>query len=236
MHFNRIFLIFFVSICSIAKVPCQLNIKIGYNGGFMKAPELNKIVDRFNDDFLVTYSGKTLDDRLDQFRSLHGLEVGLRYRLNRVGFEVSWNSISDKSDIFGTLTNNSNFQDKWYLSLTEFSTGIENYFGHFGYGASIGYRTGRIKTDITGAPRKKRTTTTESGFASKFYLIYQIGGDKVGLAFKPYVQVPLKNLDVSNFDQELNVQLSPTYQTVKPIEERFFMYGISIVLYNGKQE
>ena len=113
--------------------------------------------------------------------------------------------------------------------------GVENYFGNLGYGASLGYRTVRIKTDISGAPRKKRSVTSESGFGSKFYLIFQFPGEKVGIAFKPYVQVPLKNLDISNFDQELNVQLDDSYMAVRPQEERFFMYGLSIVLYNGRQ-
>lgn len=213
----------------------QLNIKVGYTGGFTKAPALNAIVDKFNTDFISNNPEGKLDDALDQIRSLHGLEVGLRYRMNSVGFELSWHNMSDKSDVFGTLNNKSSFQDKWFTSLTEYALGVENYFGNFGYGASIGIRTARIKTDITGAPRKKRQVTSESGLASKFYLIFQYPGDKVGIAFKPYVQVPIRDLDVSSFDQELNVQLNNTYQAVQPQSERFFMYGISIVLYNGRQ-
>jgi hypothetical protein len=213
----------------------QLNIKVGYIGGFTKAPVLNGAVTRFNDDFIKNNPDGNLDDALDQIKSLHGIEIGLRYRINRVGFEISWHNMSDKADVFGTLNNKSSFQDKWFTSLTEYALGIENYFGNFGYGASLGYRTARIKTDITGAPRKKRLVTNESGLASKFYLIFQYPGDKVGIAFKPYIQVPLKDLDISDFDQEINVQLNSSFQALKPQDERFFMYGISIVLYNGRQ-
>ncbi len=213
----------------------QINIKVGYAGAFTKAPVLNKIVDDFNANFLKTQTQGRLDDPLDQFRSLHGLEVGLRYRMKSVGFEVSWQSVNDKSDVVATLSNKSNFQDKWYLSLTEFSFGIENYFGRLGYGAALSYRTARLKTDISGAPRKKRTVTDVSGFGSKLYLIFQFPGEKVGIAFKPFIQVPLKSLDISNFDQELNSQLDNTWVATRPQEERFFMYGISIVLYNGRQ-
>lgn len=212
----------------------QVNIKVGYTGGFTKAPAFNKVVNDFNDKFVSKYNGK-LGDELDEIRSLHGLEIGLRYRMNKVGIELSWHSMSDKSDVFGTLNNSVNFQDKWYTSLTEFSFGLENYIGNLGYGASIGYRTARIKTDIPNVSRKKQSVTDESGFASKFYLLFQYPGDKVGIAFKPYVQVPLKNLDISSFDQELNIQLDENYTSTKPLEERFFIYGISIVLYNGKQ-
>ena len=213
----------------------QMNIKVGYSGGFMKAPELNKIVDKFNTEFVNSFSGGLLDDELDQFRSVHGLEVGLRYRMKNVGFELSWNNMSDKSDVYATLPNSQSFQDKWFLSLTEYSAGIENYFGKLGYGASIGYRTVRMKTDIAGAPRKKRSVMEESAWSNRFYLIFQFPGQKVGIAFKPYVQIPLKAYDVSPFDQEYNAQFNSNYRAIKPQEERFFMYGISIVLYNGKQ-
>lgn len=225
--------LFFMILCTTSFG--QLNIKVGYTGGFTKAPVLNAIVDRFNADFVKNNPEGKLEDPLDQIRSLHGLEVGLRYRLKSVGFELSWHNMSDRSDVFGTLNNKSRFVDKWFTSLTEYSLGVENYFGNFGYGASIGYRTARTKTDITGAPRKKQLITNESGFANKFYLIFQYPGDKVGIAFKPYVQFPLKEVDVSSFDQELNVQLDNAYQAVQPQTERFFMYGISIVLYNGRQ-
>jgi hypothetical protein len=230
--FCRIALLLFVIIPKI--IFGQLNIKVGYTGGFTKAPELNTIVSDFNETFVSKYNGK-LGDALDEIRSLHGLEIGLRYRMGGVGMELSWHNMSDKSDVFGTLNSGINFQDKWFTSLTEYSFGLENYIGKLGYGASIGYRTVRIKTDIAGAPRKKQSVTTESGFASKFYLLFQYPGEKVGIAFKPYVQVPLKNIDISSFDQELNVQLNESYISSKPLEERFFIYGISIVLYNGKQ-
>jgi len=228
-------LLFILLMAYSQSLTSQMNIKVGYTGGFTKAPVLNKVVDDFNVDFLNKQTEGRLDDQLDRLKSMHGIEVGLRYRINSVGFELSWQSMSDKSDVIGTMSNKALFQDKWFFSLTEYSLGVENYFGNLGYGASLGYRTVRIKTDISGAPRKKRSVTSESGFGSKFYLIFQFPGEKVGIAFKPYVQVPLKNLDISNFDQELNVQLDDSYMAVRPQEERFFMYGLSIVLYNGRQ-
>jgi hypothetical protein len=234
MQLRKILFTFLVELICLVVVVGQVNIKVGYTGGFTSAPDLNKIVNTFNENFVGKYGGR-LDDALDEVRFLNGLEIGLRYRMNRVGFEVSWNSISDKSDVFGSTPNIPSFQDKWFTSLTEYSIGIENYFGKFGYGASVGHRTARIKSDISGAPRKKKSVTSESGYASKFYLLFQFPGEKVGITFKPYVQVPLQNLDVSSFDQELNVQLDKNYVSSKPLDERFFIYGISIVLYNGKQ-
>ena len=231
---RRIIFLFFFTLIYLNVLVSQLNIKVGYTGGFTSAHDLNNIVRKFNEDFIGKYGGR-LDDALNEIRSMHGLEIGLRYRINRVGFELSWHNMSDKSDVFGQLNDKTSFQDKWFVSLTEYSLGVENYFGKVGYGASIGHRTARAKTDIFGAPRKKKSVTSESGYASKFYLLFQFPGEKVGIAFKPYVKVPLSNLDMSSFDQELNVQLDKNYVAAKPLDERFFLYGISIVLYNGRQ-
>ena len=219
-----------LSLAYTASLTAQWNIKVGYAGGFMKAPVLNGVVDKFNNKY------PNFEDKFETFKSIHGLEIGLRYRLRTVGFEATWNSMSARSDFVGKSPgSNSNFQDKWFMSMTEYSIGLENYIGNFGYGATLGYRTFRMKTDITGATRKKRVVVEESGLASKFYLLYQVAGNKVGIAFKPYVQFPLQELDISNFDQDLNVQLDDAYNAEKPQLEKFFMYGISIVLYNGKQ-
>lgn len=229
-------LLVLLALVVISKTNAQFNIKVGYSGGFTKAPVLNGIVDRYNIKF-----GKA-DAPLEQFRSLHGLEIGLRYRLSRVGFEVSWNSMTDRNAVVGRpVTGPSTgvfFQDKYYLSLSEFSFGLENYFGNIGYGASIGYRTARMKTDITGSTKKKREVLSESGLCSKFYLIFQYPGDKVGIALKPYIQLPLADLNMRNFDTELNRELdgNTNYVAPDPQKEKFMMYGFSIVLYNGKQK
>jgi hypothetical protein len=213
---------------------CQFNIKIGYIGGFTKAPDMNGIISKFNDEFVSKYNGK-LDDNLNEIKFLNGLEVGTRYRLNNVGFELTWNSMITKSDAFGALASGNRVQSKWYTSFTQYALGIENYIGNFGYGAAFGYRTARIKTAIEGTQRKKAEVVSQSGWTSRFYLLYQIPSNIVALAIKPYVEIPLKNLDITNFDQELFYKIDKSYVSPKPINERFMMYGISIVLYNGPQ-
>ncbi|MCZ2100252.1 MAG: hypothetical protein LC107_01785 [Chitinophagales bacterium] len=212
----------------------QFNIKIGYSGGYTKAPEMNDIVSRYNLDFESKYGGK-LDDPLDEIKMLHGLEIGARYRMGSVGFELTWNSLSDRSDAYGALASGTRIQSKWFTSLTEYSLGIENYIGNFGYGAAFGYRTLRIKSAIEGTQRKKSSIVSTSGMTSKFYLLFQIPGEVVALAFKPYVEIPLKASDITNFEQSLFYRVDETYKPSQPTLERYMMFGLSIVLYNGPQ-
>jgi len=212
----------------------QFNIKIGYTGGYTQASVMNSIIDQFHYDFNAKYNG-TLDELQDRVKILNGLEVGVRYKFSNVGFELNWNSLSDKSDAYGALASGARIQSKWYTSLTQYALGVENYFGNFGYGASIGYRTVRVKTAIEGVQRKKSDVLTESGFTSKFYLLYEIPGEIVSLAIKPYIEVPLKDTNISSFNQRLYNQVDKSYISPQPIYERFMLYGISVILYNGPQ-
>ncbi|MFZ1702952.1 MAG: hypothetical protein WAT79_01325 [Saprospiraceae bacterium] len=214
----------FVSIMYVWTFPllAQFNIKVGYNAAFVKVPTINNMIDQYNEGLEETF------DALDPFRSLHGLEIGVRYKMGKAAFEASWTSVSNSSDVFA-VENGANFSKKYWLSLTEYSVNAESHFSYFGFGAGIGYRTSRMKTDILGARRKKQELDRSSGFNGKLYLIFQIPGEKVALAVKPYIQIPLSDLDFPAFANKLN--LDPIPQT----KERFQVFGISIVLYNGKQ-
>jgi hypothetical protein len=212
----------------------QLNIKVGYAGGIVQAPELDKVADDFNTRFKTVNPGGRVDDELDRFSSVHGLEIGLRYRTGNLGFECTWNNFSNNSDFFGTLNNQLLFQDKWFLSLTSYSAGVENYIGKFGFGASLSYRILKLRTDISPATKKRKTITDTAEFGTRFYLIFQFPGDKVGIAFKPFLELPLGRFDITGFDQELGQQLDSGYKADAK-STSLVLYGISVVLYNGLQ-
>jgi hypothetical protein len=213
----------------------QLNIKVGYAGAFPQKSGINSVIERFNNTL-----GVKLEDKMDPISSLHGITVGVRYRLKRVGFEASWQSLSTKSDYFGDITvggqDFNNVADKWFVSETDYSFGIENYFGNFGYGASLGLGTLRCKTDVVGSSRKKRAVTESQSPNGKFYLIFQYASHNVGAAIKPYVQFPLGDYDVTSFDLDLNRTYDPSYTLINKLETRYTTFGVSIVLYNGQQE
>lgn len=200
----------------------QFNIKVGYNAAFVEAPRLNNMVDVYNSGLVKPY------DVLDKFSSLHGLELGVRYRIGNTGFEASWHSGLNTSDVYAEI-DGSNYSKKYFISLTEYALQAENYIGYFGFGAGLGYRTARIKTDIPGSRRKRQELDASSGFNGKLYLIFQIPGEKVALAFKPYIQIPLSELSFPGFAEQLGLDASTE------TKDRFRAFGFSIVLYNGKQ-
>ena len=52
----------------------QLNIKIGYNGGYSSAPAMNGIITQFNEDFVSKYGGK-MESPLDEVKLMNGIEI-----------------------------------------------------------------------------------------------------------------------------------------------------------------
>lgn len=200
----------------------QVNIKVGYNGAFTQSPTLDNMVKLYNEKLDEIY------DDLEPFSSLHGLELGVRYRMGNSAFEASWHSGLNSSDVYGVI-NGSSFSKKYFMSLTEYALHAEQYFGYVGFGAGLGYRTARMKTDIAGSRRKRQELDVTSGFSAKIFLVFQLPGDKVALAIKPYYQIPLSDL---NFDGlATQMELDPGIKT----KDRLQTWGISIVLYNGKQ-
>jgi hypothetical protein len=209
-------------ICWSVPALSQFNIKVGYNGAILKAPSLNNMITLYNNDLTTKY------DELDKFTSLHGLEIGVRYRIGNAGFEASWNSINSSTDVFGVI-NGSNFSKKYWLSMTEYALHAESYYNYFGIGAGLGYRTARMKTDIPGSRRKKQELDVSSGYNGKLYLIFQIPGDNVALVLKPYVQIPFSKLQFEGFAEQLGLNPIPDSN------DDFRVFGLSILLYNGKQ-
>jgi hypothetical protein len=227
----RLFLIGAVLCIHLPLAWSQMNIKVGYITGRTEAQSYNDIVDHFNRNIESVY---VLDDALDPLRWMHGLELGVRYKIRNVGFELSWSGLQKRSDVFASQNNVNRLQSRLFTGLTEYSLGAENYYGFFGYGASLGYRYLTIKTDVPGSRRKRSEILGEDGWAGKFYLIFSLPGDNVALAFKPYIQFPLTEYSMDGFENGINSKYEfPQRDFVSP--ERFFMYGISVVLYNGRQ-
>jgi hypothetical protein len=207
----------------------QLNIKVGYNGVWPLDPQINSIIDKFNASV-----GSDLESKMAHFNSMHGLTLGLRYKFPRFGVEASWQSLSDRSSYNG-LIKGVQISDKWFLSETEYSLGIENYFSNFGYGASIGWGTLRVKTDVLGS-KKKRNVVSSGAPQGKFYLLFQYPSTNVSAAIKPYIQFPLGDYDLTAFDDDLFSTYDSSYVPIQSYYTRNTSIGVALVLYNGSQQ
>jgi hypothetical protein len=215
---------------------CQFNIKVGYSGAYTNDIEINNIISTFNNNY-----GQKLEDDMDPFTSMHGLTIGLRYKIKSFGMELSWQSLSGKSDFIGDIVNGNvnvpNVSDKWFFSDTDYSLGLENYFGRFGYGASFGLGTLRMKTDIVGSSRKKRTVMSETSPLGRIYVLFEYPGDKVSASIRPYVQFPIgQGYNTFAFENDLITTYDPSVTLIDGTYQKSMIFGLTFALYNGPSE
>lgn len=203
----------------------QLNIKVGYTGGYTSADEVNDIFRRFNDE------RPFLEEQLNELHILSGLELGLRYRISSSALEISWANMSAESEALGTDPQGSTFRERAETGIRSYSVGIDNFIGDFGFGGSFGTRRLKMKTDISGFD-KKREVFKSTGYFSRFHIFYQVTSNRVSLTFKPYIEVPWGKLNVAGLEKEY---FPDSTTPVDQFDSNYTLFGISLLFYNGRQ-
>jgi hypothetical protein len=200
-----------------ASLDAQINLKAGYLGVRGEFEKSNQIFDDFNQN-------NTLSKGFHDFHYLQGIDLGIRYKYNRVAIEVGWNNIqSSKIKALGT-----NIDENWRVSNSEAYLALENYFGNFGFGVSMGYNTIRYKRKISGT-RDRATIDKGKYLSSKIYVLTTVSSGKTAISIKPFYQPKWGEIDISDFNMALN--------GTKPagLIDYLSGFGISIALYNGAQ-
>ena len=200
----------------------QVNVKIGYNIGFPQLP--------VNDDILAQYSPAD-SEVIDPFSAtsfMHGIQLGLRYRVGNIAAEVGWESISRDRTALTYRAANDSFTDRQYnYSLSGLSVGVDNYFGRFGLGSVLLYN--KLSIDRT-IGNNNLGIVNDRKLALRLQFIWQVQeSEMVALQIKPYYQFNLKGYNLSNLANDLDVSGSIDANESPKI------FGISLIFYNGKQ-
>lgn len=210
-----------ISICS--SLFAQLNLGVGFSAASISAAENNVILQDYN---------VSNQDRIEQaypdLKLMTGVFVSLRYKLERVSFEVAWENL--ERDINSVLV----FDDKTgqvnnlYYNLTSSSLGVENHIHQFGYGAALSSRVFTIKSDILNTDFKRKIDR-EREFSAKFYLTYTVQQSRIiSLQLKPFVHIPLGSYSLTGLQDELQSTNASLDKTISP-----FLFGLTLVFYNG---
>ncbi len=201
----------------ITLVTAQFNLKVAYTG-------LRADFENTNTSFNLFDTNNALDKPYGTMHYLQGLDIGIRYKWNRIGLEAGWTNMqSYKIDALGT-----NIDQNWRISSSEFYTGIENYFGNFGFGASVGFNKMRYKVNIPGS-RDRKSIVSESILSSKIYIFTTVSSGSTAISIKPYYVPKWGQFDITSFNESLGVSQSKS-------NEYLTGFGFSIVLYNGPQD
>lgn len=206
----------------------QINIKVGYSIGFLQSKVSDEILKEFNtrNDWLGN------EGEFGNWRSIHGLSMGLLYRSRIFGIEISYNNKLNKIEARGNdPLLNSRFEGDIQFKVNSLSAAYELYIGEtLGIGASLDWTTFKASYEINNDNNVDQLIK-QDGLSSHFYGIINLSGNEIiSLAIKPFIQVPWVDWDFTNLDRALN----PNGSSIQNHEERVINFGFSIIFYNGR--
>jgi len=202
----------------------QLNVKVGYGFAYTPAETNNAMISDFNE-----LNAFRLDRDMKDLHFISGLEIGLNYRFENIGFELSYDNLTTDTDALGEEANGDIFTDKLFYGLSGYSLAVENVWGKYGYGVALGRRRHKVQERIA-TTDEKRPIVQKTVNATKVYAIFQLGGTRsISFQIRPYVNIPWDALDLGSVRTNLDLAQSTNSM------EKFVTYGISFAFYNGPQ-
>lgn len=202
----------------------QFNIKVGYEYNRSNNASLANLISQYNGERTF------LEQPLDQVKNRSGLALGIRYRFYSTAIEMFVHRYSGDREAIGT-ENGTDFNEKVSSSNLYYGMALENQFGFFGFGASLGYETLKYKTRTSGSSNA-REFLNQRELASRIYLNFEFSSDVISFSIKPYYHFSLGEYNLIPFKDQLlpNVDVNAADLVIKPTS-----WGITLVLYNGRQ-
>jgi len=213
--------LFILLIFGCFSASAQLHFKVGYTPTYFKPEENNKLLQSFNE------RNSWLEDEFNDLSWGQGLDVGLRYRIGFVGLEASWRASFANRNAEGRLpVTNAAFQKKLIYKFNTFSFGVENYFGPFGIGVSLGYN--RMSIVERSTDDRFGVLKTNQWVGTIFLGLYTKHNGSISFGLRPFIQLPVNQFDISKLAANLG---EPS--TDELLEKEYMTFGLSLVIFNG---
>jgi len=211
-----------VFLCIVYSGSAQFNVKVGYSANYAKLDKTADIFERYSAQF-------NEDEKvLKQPTFLNGLELGARYVYqNRIGIDLGISSARGSNDVNNvTISAGDSFNTEWKSSLSSVYVGLENYFGWFGYGASIGYQQLKYRNE-TSFSNENKEILKENALNSRFYLILESVSNQTSFSLRPFVSINWEPYDLQNLELEL---FPNSTSSTGSFDESMMVFGISLVI------
>ncbi len=208
-------------------IQAQINAFVGYaysqnNDGRV----FNNIIDRYN------ARNPTLLKPMSSLTFLHGVDLGIRYRIPSVSFEFNWinkfNQINDRV----LASDNTEYKNNIYYKSQTFCLGTEFFYNWIGIGASIDWNHLIIKKEKS-SDRIKEEWVSQSGLSNHIYLNFEFNmNDAMAMSIRPYVQLPLYKNDFYEVEAKLNPDIAHTSDP-ETYKSKVINWGFKILFVNG---
>ena len=202
----------------------QLNIKIGYS--------LNYSPSLVNNDILSSYDNERpwLNKTMGELHFLNGLQAGLRYRIEMLAFDLSWERVSKEKTANGINPVGQTHYTELKYNFNRYSAGIELGKGVFAFGTNVYMEDFKIKSPLSGIEGDENVIK-DYNFGNKVYLNFATNTHKLhSISLQPFVLIPWSPVNLFNLENHLNTEAG-----LRTYNQWNFHYGISIVFYNGPQ-
>ena len=218
-----------VWLCALP-LAAQLNTKVGYTLGFYDNPAYAALVERYN-------AARPWLEPLPDRDAVSGLTIGLRYRREPFGVEVSWRNQFTNNRRQGTdPTTDTGFERRIATRLNTYSAGLEVYGGVFTVGGSLDYNTFGVRTEVTGVDGTFDVVEGEGSFGHTLYVSVEpeVGDGRLRVALRPYWQAVWNDFDFGALGRELEPDRAATAPGTD-YREAFNNFGLMIIFYNGQE-
>ena len=210
--------VFFGSFSSPAD--SQVNLKTGYNFSIMSSPELDRVIDLYNE-----VQGHTSE--FGKLKWLHGFDVGLRLKSDIHALELNYQGGYRALRAEGQSVNVT-YTDKINFAVHAFGIGYQAAGGIFGLGTDLQYQF--YKTKVTSEQDGNSFKNVQHMPALKLYLLFTLKGRKgVDMALQPYYLHPFKYYDLEPLKNFI------FHGGFFPKKEKWNRFGISLLFYNGSK-
>ena len=202
----------------------QFNIKVGYSNNYAKLDKVSDMFERY------TASFEDENKVLKPVNFHNGIELGARYTFgNHIGIDAGLSSTRGTNDVNDiSIAGSTSFDTKWKSSLNHYYIGLENYFGWFGYGATIGYQQIKFNNKIDASDYVE--ILKQNALNSRFYLIVESVSNQTSFSLRPFVSVNWESYNLHNIEMEL---FPDSNTPVSSFDEDMMVFGISVLIYNG---
>ena len=216
-----------IFILNVRIANAQINAFVGYvysNNNDGKV--FNNIIERYNT------SNPTLLQPMKLLKILHGVDIGIRYRIPAVSFEFNWinkfNQINDRVK----ASDNTEYKNTLYYKSQTFCLGTEFFYDWIGIGASLDWNHLIIKKEKS-TDRIREEWLSQSGLSNHIFLNFEFNmNDAMALSIRPFVQLPLYKNDFYNIEAKLNPDIARTSDH-EMYKHKVVNWGFKLLFVNG---
>ncbi len=216
-----------IFILNTVALEAQINALVGYAYSYNSDKKtLNNIIERYN------ARNPSLLKPMSTLNFLHGVDLGIRYRLPSVSFEFGWinkfNQINDRVK----ASDNTEYKNIIYYKSQSFCLGTEFFYNWFGIGASIDWNHLLIKKEKS-SDRVKENWVAQSGLSNHIFLNFEFKmNNALSLSLRPFVQLPLYKNDFYNVEAKLNPDIANTSDPAT-YKQKVVNWGFKVLFVNG---